>query len=70
MHMGTWVPPLIPAAAVVLYEVQILDFLDSGQVDDFIAMSPEDRTHVPLSRSSKLSTHYAALQPLFQAEPL
>lgn len=33
-------PPFIPAAAVVLYEVQILDFLDSGQVDDFIALSP------------------------------
>ncbi|XP_056284927.1 inactive peptidyl-prolyl cis-trans isomerase FKBP6 isoform X1 [Pseudoliparis swirei] len=33
-------PPFIPAAAVILYEVQILDFLDSGQVDDFIAMSP------------------------------
>ncbi|XP_034756521.1 inactive peptidyl-prolyl cis-trans isomerase FKBP6 isoform X1 [Etheostoma cragini] len=42
-------PPLIPAAAVVLYEVQILDFLDSGQVDDFIAMSPEDQNTVPLS---------------------
>lgn len=33
-------PPLVPAAAVILYEVHILDFLDSGQVDDFIAMSP------------------------------
>lgn len=32
-------PPLIPAFAVVLYEVHILDFLDSGQVDDFIAKS-------------------------------
>lgn len=32
-------PPFIPAAAVVLYEVQVLDFLDSGQVDDFIALS-------------------------------
>ncbi|XP_078130929.1 inactive peptidyl-prolyl cis-trans isomerase FKBP6 [Sander vitreus] len=42
-------PPLIPAAAVVLYEVQILDFLDSGQADDFIAMSPEEQNTVPLS---------------------
>ncbi|TDH00284.1 hypothetical protein EPR50_G00186780 [Perca flavescens] len=42
-------PPLIPAAAVVLYEVQILDFLDSGQVDNFIAMSPEEQNEVPLS---------------------
>lgn len=39
-------PPFIPTAAVVLYEVQILDFLDSGQVDDFIALSPVGRLHV------------------------
>ncbi|TNN47521.1 Inactive peptidyl-prolyl cis-trans isomerase FKBP6 [Liparis tanakae] len=42
-------PPFIPAAAVILYEVQILDFLDSGQVDDFIAMSPEEQNTLPLS---------------------
>lgn len=39
-------PPFIPAAAVVLYEVQILDYLDSGQVDDFIAMSLVGRLQV------------------------
>lgn len=33
-------PPRIPADAVVLYEVEVLDFLDSGQVDDFTALSP------------------------------
>uniref|UniRef100_A0A8C3ARU1 peptidylprolyl isomerase n=1 Tax=Cyclopterus lumpus TaxID=8103 RepID=A0A8C3ARU1_CYCLU len=38
-------PPLIPAAAVILYEIQILDFLDSGQVDDFI----EEQNDAPLS---------------------
>ncbi|XP_039981476.1 inactive peptidyl-prolyl cis-trans isomerase FKBP6 [Xiphias gladius] len=42
-------PPSIPAAAVVLYEVQILDFLDSRQVDDFVALSPEAQNTVPLS---------------------
>ncbi|XP_005917666.1 inactive peptidyl-prolyl cis-trans isomerase FKBP6 isoform X1 [Haplochromis burtoni] len=47
-------PPFIPAAAVVLYEVQILDYLDSGQVDDFIAMSlvgrlQEQQNTVPMS---------------------
>ncbi|XP_005917667.1 inactive peptidyl-prolyl cis-trans isomerase FKBP6 isoform X2 [Haplochromis burtoni] len=42
-------PPFIPAAAVVLYEVQILDYLDSGQVDDFIAMSLEQQNTVPMS---------------------
>lgn len=39
-------PPFIPAAAVVLYEVQILDFLDSGQVDDFMALSLVGSFHV------------------------
>lgn len=43
-HMGC--PPLIPADAPVLYEVHILDFLDSGQVDDFIALSPVGRPQV------------------------
>uniref|UniRef100_A0A3Q0QSH8 peptidylprolyl isomerase n=1 Tax=Amphilophus citrinellus TaxID=61819 RepID=A0A3Q0QSH8_AMPCI len=42
-------PPFIPAGAVVLYEVHILDYLDSGQVDDFTAMSPEEQNTVPLS---------------------
>lgn len=32
-------PPRIPAAAVILYEVEVVDFLDSGQVDNFIALS-------------------------------
>lgn len=43
-------PPSIPAAAVVLYEVQILDFLDSRQVDDFVALSPVGRLRVPCCR--------------------
>ncbi|KAK2856386.1 hypothetical protein Q5P01_005121 [Channa striata] len=42
-------PPFIPANAVVLYEVQILDFLDSGQVDNFIALSLEEQNAVPVS---------------------
>lgn len=46
-------PPFIPAAAVVLYEVQILDFLDSGQVDDFIALSPVGRLQLPGCSSEK-----------------
>lgn len=32
-------PPFIPASATILYEVQLLDFLDSGQVDEFLSMS-------------------------------
>ncbi|KAM9339025.1 inactive peptidyl-prolyl cis-trans isomerase FKBP6 [Symphorus nematophorus] len=42
-------PPFIPPGAMVLYEVQIIDYLDSGQVDDFIALSPEEQDTVPLS---------------------
>uniref|UniRef100_A0A3Q1EVT9 peptidylprolyl isomerase n=1 Tax=Acanthochromis polyacanthus TaxID=80966 RepID=A0A3Q1EVT9_9TELE len=42
-------PSLIPRAAVVLYEVQILDYLDSGHVDEFIALSPEEQNFAPLS---------------------
>ncbi|XP_074472164.1 inactive peptidyl-prolyl cis-trans isomerase FKBP6 [Sebastes fasciatus] len=42
-------PPFIPAAAVLLYEIQMVDFLDSAQVDDFIAMCPEEQNTVPLS---------------------
>lgn len=36
-------PPYIPAAATVLYEVQILDYFDSAQVDDFCAVSSVGR---------------------------
>ncbi|KAM7368077.1 hypothetical protein PAMP_014328 [Pampus punctatissimus] len=42
-------PPLIPSSAAVLYEVQILDYLNSGQMDNFIMMSPEEQNTVPLS---------------------
>ncbi|CAG01803.1 unnamed protein product, partial [Tetraodon nigroviridis] len=42
-------PPLIPAFAEILYEVHILDFLDSGQVDDFIELSPDEQNTAPLS---------------------
>ncbi|KAL6463385.1 hypothetical protein MHYP_G00277760 [Metynnis hypsauchen] len=42
-------PPLIPPAATVLYEVQVLEFLDTAQVDEFFAMSPGEQNSVPLS---------------------
>ncbi|XP_061602976.1 inactive peptidyl-prolyl cis-trans isomerase FKBP6 [Cololabis saira] len=41
-------PPSIPAAASVLFEVRVLDFLDSGQMDAFTAMSLEEQSTVPL----------------------
>ncbi|CAJ1077341.1 inactive peptidyl-prolyl cis-trans isomerase FKBP6 [Xyrichtys novacula] len=42
-------PRLIPGAATVLYEVHVLDFFDSGQVDNFVGMSPEEQNTWPLS---------------------
>ncbi|XP_010891852.1 inactive peptidyl-prolyl cis-trans isomerase FKBP6 isoform X2 [Esox lucius] len=41
-------PPLIPPFATVLYEVQVLDFLDSAQVDEFFTLSLEEQNTVPL----------------------
>lgn len=45
-------PPLIPAFAAVLYEVHILDFLDSEQVDNFIEMTPVRRCFEMIKYSS------------------
>ncbi|CAL1586221.1 unnamed protein product [Knipowitschia caucasica] len=42
-------PPLIPPHAVVLYEVHVLDYLDSGQVDDFLTLCPEEQNASSLS---------------------
>ncbi|XP_062309887.1 inactive peptidyl-prolyl cis-trans isomerase FKBP6 isoform X1 [Osmerus eperlanus] len=42
-------PPLIPPMASILYEVQVLEFLDSAQVDEFFALSPDEQNCVPLS---------------------
>uniref|UniRef100_A0AAY4EDU4 peptidylprolyl isomerase n=1 Tax=Denticeps clupeoides TaxID=299321 RepID=A0AAY4EDU4_9TELE len=42
-------PPTIPPRATVLFEVHILDFLDSAQVDEFFALTPEEQNAVPLA---------------------
>ncbi|KPP68264.1 hypothetical protein Z043_113075 [Scleropages formosus] len=42
-------PPLIPPSATLLYEVHLLDFLDSAEVDAFFALSPEQQNSAPLS---------------------
>ncbi|KAI4875734.1 hypothetical protein NFI96_024253, partial [Prochilodus magdalenae] len=42
-------PPLIPPSTTVLYEVQVLDFLDTAQVDEFYAMTPGEQNSVQLS---------------------
>ncbi|XP_022534491.1 inactive peptidyl-prolyl cis-trans isomerase FKBP6 isoform X1 [Astyanax mexicanus] len=51
-------PPLIPPLAMVLYEVQVLDFFDTAQVDNFFALTvcvplenlwQEEQNSAPLS---------------------
>ncbi|XP_029966704.1 inactive peptidyl-prolyl cis-trans isomerase FKBP6 [Salarias fasciatus] len=42
-------PPMIPASAVVLFEIHVIDFLDSGQVDDFYEMSPVEQNAASFS---------------------
>lgn len=42
-------PPFIPPQAQVLYEVHVLDYLDSGQVDEFLTLSPEEQNTTPLA---------------------
>ncbi|XDV19984.1 hypothetical protein PO909_025370 [Leuciscus waleckii] len=42
-------PPHIPPLATVLYEVHVLDFLDSAKVDDFMDLTLEEQNTVPLS---------------------
>ncbi|XP_055056886.1 inactive peptidyl-prolyl cis-trans isomerase FKBP6 isoform X3 [Misgurnus anguillicaudatus] len=42
-------PPHIPPLATVLYEVQVLDFFDSAQVDEFMDLTTEEQNAVPLS---------------------
>ncbi|XP_061560121.1 inactive peptidyl-prolyl cis-trans isomerase FKBP6 isoform X2 [Phycodurus eques] len=43
-------PPFIPAAARVLFEIQLLDILDSGQVDGFVRLTAEEQNEFPLSK--------------------
>lgn len=42
-------PPFIPPHAQVLYEVHVLDYLDSGQVDEFLTLSEEEQNTSSLS---------------------
>ncbi|XP_051967922.1 inactive peptidyl-prolyl cis-trans isomerase FKBP6 [Xyrauchen texanus] len=42
-------PPHIPPFATILYEVQVLDFLDTAKVDDFMDLTLEEQNTVPLS---------------------
>ncbi|XP_019715044.1 inactive peptidyl-prolyl cis-trans isomerase FKBP6 [Hippocampus comes] len=42
-------PPLIPAAARILFEIQIHDVFNTGQVDGFVQLTAEEQNECPFS---------------------
>ncbi|XP_036858952.1 inactive peptidyl-prolyl cis-trans isomerase FKBP6 [Manis javanica] len=48
-------PPLIPANTTVLFEIELLDFLDSAESDKFYALSAEQQNEFPLQKVLKVA---------------
>ncbi|KAI5139967.1 Inactive Peptidyl-Prolyl Cis-Trans Isomerase Fkbp6 [Manis pentadactyla] len=48
-------PPLIPANTTVLFEIELLDFLDSAESDKFYDLSAEQQNEFPLQKVLKVA---------------
>ncbi|CAH2219735.1 inactive peptidyl-prolyl cis-trans isomerase FKBP6, partial [Pelobates cultripes] len=48
-------PPLIPPAATVLFEIELLDFLDTAESDSFCNYTQEQQSRFPLDKVLKIA---------------